>query len=234
MPCEASNAFSLLFSSVKKSRSRVTEVNESRMRRTSCSRALMYISFRSRWVLCKISYQRSIKIANGRMHLPLRLPIQLLPSRQGGFAVWFRPSSFLKLAIYLNPCQAIILNPGHTEIECAIPFVVFEFDKFRRNLRLLPKGLFDPLDSLAVITASAKHIQMSKVAREWSSHFDVAASPRQVGGTLELSFNRGCYATTKKLAQLIRRRFRMKRWWPEAFIRACSDMSTRFTSGNGR
>lgn len=51
IPCAMRSSFNLRFSSANVSRSRVVLANISLSRNTSCSRALMYISFRSRCVL---------------------------------------------------------------------------------------------------------------------------------------------------------------------------------------
>ena len=55
MPCAASSSFSLRFSSAYASRSLAVLEKTSLRRKTSCSRALIYISFRSRWVLVPLS-----------------------------------------------------------------------------------------------------------------------------------------------------------------------------------
>jgi hypothetical protein len=85
MPCWASSCFNWRFSSPRLSLSRVMLLKFSFNRKTSCSRALMYNSFRSRWVL----KSRQLRPGSAAGHgLPLRLAIQLLPPGQGGLAIW--------------------------------------------------------------------------------------------------------------------------------------------------
>jgi hypothetical protein len=96
MPCCARSCFNWRFSSAMASLSRETVLKFSFSRKTSCSSALIYSSFRSRCVLidCQSLVTRWYRTAS-----PLCLSVQLLPSGESGFAVWLGTPSFRWLAI---------------------------------------------------------------------------------------------------------------------------------------
>jgi hypothetical protein len=96
MPWAMSSSLRRRFSSAKASLSRVVEANVSLRRRTSCSRALMYISLRSRCVLeCALAFGMMLP----EIDVPLSLPVQLLSSCQSRLAVRLWASSLRWLAI---------------------------------------------------------------------------------------------------------------------------------------
>jgi hypothetical protein len=131
-----SSSFNRRFSSAKASRSRDVLANDSFKRSTSCSSALMYISFLSRWVLESESVRYML---SGKTLLPLRLTIKLLSPCQSWLAVGLGTSSLCRLAI----CACMSIVPS---VLCRSykPRVVFFSVKFLKN----PNCASAPLDSL--------------------------------------------------------------------------------------
>jgi hypothetical protein len=116
--------------------SRVTLLKFSFNRRTSCSRALIYSSFRSRWVLYGVNYGQG---ASARLGLPLSLSIQFLSPCQCRLAVWLRTSSLRGLAIN---CTRMSVRCIIVRNKIDLPRVVFFSVKVLRNPRLMESGLF--------------------------------------------------------------------------------------------
>jgi hypothetical protein len=90
-------------------------LNTSFRRSTSCSRALMYISLRSR---CVLDAPLVEDIACGFINeIPLCLAVEFLSSCQSGLAIWFGASSLRWLPIFVQLVSWVTLMDHSANLE---------------------------------------------------------------------------------------------------------------------